>query len=93
MPYYERLNKELLKIKGGTNYYYTTRIFSKEQLSIIHHIQIDVDQIIYHSNENNLDILFEFKEPLITNISKNLSLFNIKESDKIMCYDKVILDK
>ncbi len=93
LPYYERLNKELLKINGDSNYYYTTGIFTKEQLKIIQDIQIDIDQIIYYSNENNLDILFEFKEMFITNISKHLNLFNIKESDKIVCYDKVITNK
>ncbi len=93
LPYYERLNKELLKINGDSNYYYTTGIIGKEQLSVIRNIQIDVDQIIYHSNENNLDTLFEYKEMFITNISKHLSLFNIKESDKIICYDKVITNK
>lgn len=93
LPYYEKLNKELLKINEDSNYYYTTGIFSKEQLSVIRDMQIDVDQIIYHSNENNLDILFEFKEMFITNISKHLNLFNIKESDKIVCYDKVITNK
>lgn len=93
LPYYERLNKELLKINGDSNYYYTTGIFTKEQLKIIQDIQIDIDPIIYYSNENNLDILFEFKEIFITNISKHLSLFNIKESDKIVCYDKVITNK
>lgn len=93
LPYYERLNKEPLKINGDSNYYYTTGIIGKEQLSVIRNIQIDVDQIIYHSNENNLDTLFEYKEMFITNISKHLSLFNIKESDKIICYDKVITNK
>lgn len=92
LPYYERLNKELLKI-NGESIYYTTGIIGKEQLSVIRNIQIDVDQIIYHSNENNLDTLFEYKEMFITNISKHLSLFNIKESDKIICYDKVITNK
>lgn len=93
LPYYERLNKEPLKINGDSNYYYTTGIIGKEQLSVIRNIQIDVDQIIYHSNENNLDTLFEYKEMFITNISKHLSLFNIKESEKIICYDKVITNK
>ena len=93
LPYYEKLNKELLKINEDSNYYYTTEIFTKEQLKIIQDIQIDIDQIIYYSNENNLDILFEFKEMFITNISKHLNLFNIKESDKIVCYDKVITNK
>lgn len=93
LPYYERLNKELLKINGDSNYYYTTGIFGKEQLSVIRNIQIDIDRIIYYSNENNLDTLFEFKEIFITNISKHLNLFNIKESDKIICYDKVITNK
>ena len=93
LPYYERLNKELLRINGDSNYYFTTGIFCKEQLSVIRDMQIDVDQIIYHSNENNLDTLFEFKEMFITNISKHLSLFNIKEYDKIICYDKVITNK
>lgn len=93
LPYYERLNKELLRINGDSNYYFTTGIFCKEQLSVIRDMQIDVDQIIYYSNENNLDILFEFKEIFITNISKHLNLFNIKESDKIVCYDKVITNK
>lgn len=93
LPYYERLNKELLKICEDSNYYFTTGIFTKEQLSVIRNIQIDVDQIICYSNENNLDTLFEFKEIFIKNISKNLSLFNIKESDKIICYDKVISNK
>lgn len=93
LPYYERLNKELLKINGDSNYYYTTGIFGKEQLSVIRNIQIDIDRIIYHSNENNLDTLFEYKEMFITNISKHLNLFNIKESDKIICYDKVITNK
>ena len=93
LPYYEKLNKELLKIIEDSNYYYTTEIFTKEQLKIIQDIQIDIDPIIYYSNENNLDILFEFKEIFITNISKHLNLFNIKESDKIVCYDKVITNK
>ena len=93
LPYYEKLNRELLKINEDSNYYYTTEIFTKEQLKIIQDIQIDIDQIIYYSNENNLDILFEFKEMFITNISKHLNLFNIKESDKIVCYDIVITNK
>ncbi len=93
LPYYERLNKELLKIYEDSNYYLTIGILGKEQLRVIHDLQIDVDQIIYYSNENNLDTLFEFKEIFIKNISKNLSLFNIKESDKIICYDKVISNK
>lgn len=93
LPCYEKLNKELLKIIEDSNYYYTTEIFTKEQLKIIQDIQIDIDQIIYYSNENNLDILFEFKEIFITNISKHLNLFNIKEFDKIVCYDKVITNK
>ncbi len=93
LPFYEKLNKELLKIYEDSNYYLTIEILGEEQLRAIHDLQIDVDQIIYYSNENNLDALFEFKEIFIANISKNLSLFNIKESDKIICYDKVISNK
>ena len=93
LPYYEKLNRELLKIYDDSNYYFTTGIFNKEQLDTIHNIQLDIEQIIFYSNENNLDNLFEFKEMFITNISKHLSLFNIKKSDKIICYSKEILDK
>lgn len=85
LPYYERLNKELLKIYEDSNLYYISEIFSEEQLKNIHDIQIDVDSIILFSNENGLESLFEYKQIFIKDIINTLNLFDIMKSDKISC--------
>lgn len=91
LPYYEKLNKDLLKIYEDSNVYFIDGIFDKEQLEKIHSIQIDVDSIIACSNENSIDLLFEYKKMFITNINNVLDIFSVEESETIKCLYKSVV--
>lgn len=91
LPYYEKLNKDLLKIYGDSNIYFIDGIFDKEQLDKIHSIQIDVDSIIAYSNESNIELLFEYKKIFISDIKNILDMFSIEQSQKIKCFYKSIV--
>ena len=91
LPYYERLNNELLRIADDSNIYFIGEIFDKKQLDKIHSIQIDVDSIIASSNESNIELLFEYKNIFIRDIKDILDIFSVEQSQRIKCFYKSIV--
>lgn len=90
-PYYQDLLRIVDSIIASSNSYYIGGILDKEQIKAIEEIQGYIISIANSSNEDDLELMFEFKALFYKDIGNYLKKLEIATNDVHDCYIREVV--
>ena len=86
LPYYKNLQSIISSLIIDSNNYLISGVLNEKKINTLKDMQQDISTIIDYSNEDGLELLFEFKLLFFKNLSEYLDAIEINKSEKLNCH-------
>jgi hypothetical protein len=91
LPYYKNLQSIISSLIIDSNNYLISGVLDEKKINTLKDMQQDINAIIGYSNEDGLELLFEFKLLFFKNLSEYLDAIEINKSERLNCYIREIV--